>query len=100
MHGGKVVIVVAAMAGTAPLLAAAAAVWRGRCRGGRGVGSGRGGGVGQGIGGLVRLATATVETLLEQADFGFESDKTLLEFTFALPQAYVGVSAYLGELCF
>jgi hypothetical protein len=98
VHGGKVVIMAAAMAGAAALLATAAA-WRGRCRGGSGVGIGRGGGVGQGIGDVVRLATAAVETLLEQADFGFESEDALLEFPFALPPARVGVGADLGELC-
>ena len=90
LGGREVVVAAAAVAGSAPLLTA-----RPRC-GCRGRVAGGVGGrvVGQGIGGLTGLATASVEALLEEADFGFEVGDALLQsLTTALP-----IRSTLGEL--
>jgi len=56
--------------------------------------------VGQSIGRVMRFATAAVETLFEQAHFGFEFGEALLEFRFALLQACGGAGLVVGQLFF
>jgi len=102
--GGEVVIATAGMAGASGLLAATPAGRRGR-PGWRRRPAGRARAgivrrVGQGIGDVRGFATAAVETLFEQADFGFEFVEALLALAVTLLQAGVAVALALGQLLF
>jgi hypothetical protein len=94
------VVVVAAVAAATALLAAAA----GRRGGGGAVPGGGGvwgvGIVGQVMVGVTVLATAAVQALFEQADFGLEVVDALVEDAVALTQARFKVGLLLGEALF
>jgi hypothetical protein len=97
-----VIIVAAAVTGTSALLAAAAARWWRPGRGGAGLGRVvvSSGSAGQGVGDVMAFATAAVETLFEQADFGLKVGDLLLDLAAALLQAGFAVGLALGELLF
>jgi hypothetical protein len=87
-----VAIVASAVAGAAGLLSAAAAWRRGRGCGGRIVR-----GVDQGVGAVMGFATASVESLFEQADFGLEFVDALLQLVLELLPLGGKVGLALGE---
>jgi hypothetical protein len=95
----QVVIGAATVTGATTLLTPWPA-WRrrGRDRHGRRLVGGRV--VGPGVGGMMAFATAAVEALFEQADFGFEVGDALQEFVLVALLTGCQGGLVLGELCF